>query len=424
MTAGSYRWWVVAMLWLVCFFNYADRQAIFSVFPRLESEMELSKFQLGIVGGAFGWFYAAALPVAGVVGDRVSRKLLILGGLAFWSFVTLATAWSQNYWQLVLFRALEGLGEAFYFPASMSLISDYHGPATRSRAMSLHQSSVYAGTIAGGFIAGYCAEQPYLAERFNWRFGFYLFGTLGLFLAVVLLLFLREPARERAEQAPASWREGLRNVAPILATPMVLVLIAVFVGANFIAAILLSWLPSFLHEKFTMSLTLSGLNATLWLQVASVLGVLYGGWLADRWARRWRAGRMVVQALGLFAAAPFMFLVGWTEVIPVLLVVLAGLGFFKGVYDSNIWASLYEVVRPERRATALGLMNATGWFGGGMAPPVIAVLAGHYGMSAALSATSAIYVLFGMLLVVGVATFIGGERVVARTALPAEEVKS
>src|SRR5436305_3124967 len=124
---SNYKWAVVAMLWFVCFFNYADRQAIFSVFPLLKSEMTLSDVQLGIVGGAFMWVYAAALPLAGLVGDRVPRKALILGGLVFWSLVTLATATATRYGHLVLFRALEGLGEAFYFPASMSLISDYHG---------------------------------------------------------------------------------------------------------------------------------------------------------------------------------------------------------------------------------------------------------------------------------------------------------
>ena len=111
------------MLWFVCLFNYADRQAIYSVFPLLKSEMQLTDIQLGIVGGSFMWVYAAALPFAGVIGDHFSRKTLILGGLIFWSIITLATALSTKYWHLVVFRGLEGLGEAFYFPASMSLMS-------------------------------------------------------------------------------------------------------------------------------------------------------------------------------------------------------------------------------------------------------------------------------------------------------------
>src|SRR6516164_6932030 len=180
MSHTRYKWLVVLMLWFVCLFNYADRQAIFSVFPLLREKMGLTVFQLGVVGSSFMWVYALALPVAGVIGDRLPRKHLILGGLIFWSLVTLATALATEYWHLVLFRALEGFGEAFYFPASMSLISDYHGSRTRSRAMAVHQSGVYAGTIVGGTVAGF------LAQHYGWRSGFYVFGVLGILLGVVL----------------------------------------------------------------------------------------------------------------------------------------------------------------------------------------------------------------------------------------------
>src|SRR5690349_14468447 len=125
MNKQSYKWLVVFLLWFVCFFNYADRQAIFSVFPVLQSEMGLSNLQLSFVGSSFMYVYAVAGPVAGVIGDRFSRKFLIIAGLIFWSLVTMATALSTQYWHLVVCRALEGFGEAFYFPASMALISEY-----------------------------------------------------------------------------------------------------------------------------------------------------------------------------------------------------------------------------------------------------------------------------------------------------------
>ncbi len=395
--AGAYRWCVVAMLWLVCLLNYADRQAIFSVFPPLKREMHLGDVQLGVVGSAFMWVYALASPLAGVVGDRVRRKLLIIGGLAFWSLITLLTALARTYPQLVCFRALEGLGEAFYMPASVALISAYHGPRTRSRALALHQSSVYAGTVLGGTAAGYCAQ------RYGWRSGFLLFGGLGIVLAAVLVPLLREPARVTNGAADgADDASPARAAAEMLGNGMVLLLMAVFVGANFVAMIFLTWMPSFLHDRFGMDLAMSGLNATLWLQAASVLGVLCGGWLADRWALRRRGGRMAVQALGLFAGAPLIFLTGWTLSVPVLVMALAGFGFFKGLYDANIWASLYDVVRPRRHATALGIMNAVGWLGGSAAPVLVALAAGRFGMGAALQATSLIYLLFGCLLVLGV----------------------
>jgi MFS family permease len=323
--------------------------------------------------------------------------------LIFWSLVTLGTALAQNYWQLVACRALEGFGEAFYFPASMSLISDYHGPVTRSRAMSIHQSSVYAGTILGGSAAGWCAD------AFGWRSGFYLFGSLGVALGIVLLFLLKEPQRGEAEsnstaRAPNLTRSqpGIAGIDSVVRIPMALALMAVFVGANFVASIFLTLMPSFMNDKFHMSLTMAGLNSTVWLQIASVLGVICGGILADRLARRHPRGRMMIQAGGLLLGVPFIFFTGWTFSVPALVLALVGFGFFKGLYDANIWASLYDVVPVKTRATTVGLTNAIGWFGGGFAPVAIAMASAHFGMSACISATSLIYLVFGLVLMVAI----------------------
>ena len=426
----TYKWFVVAMLWFVCFFNYADRQAIFSVFELLKSEMHLSDVQLGIVGASFMWVYAGIGPIAGLVGDRINRKSLIVAGLVFWSLITIATALSTQYSHLVLFRALEGFGEAFYFPASMSLLSDYHGPATRSRAMSIHQSSVYAGTIAGGSVAGV------LGQHFGWRSSFYLFGSLGILLGALLLLLLREPARNRSSSPltvnspgrsvgtsslltrnDSSLSGVFRTVRELFANPMVRILTLVFVGANFVAMIFLTWMPSFLYRKFNLSLAMSGVSATAYLQIASVLGVLSGGVLADKFAKANRGGRMLTQAIGLTLGVPFIFLAGWTLSVPLVIVALTGFGYFKGLYDANIWASLHDVVPPERRASAVGFMNSVGWIGGGVAPVAIAAASERFGMSACISANSVIYLLVAILLLYGI------KRYMLRFT-PAEEVKS
>ena len=414
----TYKWLVVAMLWFVCFFNYADRQAIFSVFELLKSEMNLSDVQLGIVGASFMWVYAVIGPIAGLIADRFKRKHLIIGGLVFWSLITVATALSTRYSHLVFFRALEGFGEAFYFPASMSLLSDYHAPDTRSRAMSIHQSSVYAGTIAGGSVAGV------LGQHYGWRSSFYLFGSLGILLGVALLLLLREPTRETSNTPPISNpqsaignsqppepreshsrirnpQSAIRNrnaLAELFANPMVRILTVVFIGANFVAMIFLTWMPSFLYRKFNLSLAMAGISATAYLQIASVLGVLTGGVLADKLARRTRGGRMLTQAIGLALGVPFIFLAGWTISVPIVIVALIGFGYFKGLYDANIWASLHDVVRPERRAAAVGFMNSLGWIGGGIAPVAIAAASERFGMSACISANSVIYLLIAALL--------------------------
>jgi MFS family permease len=174
------------------------------------------------------------------------------------------------------------------------------------------------------------------------------------------------------------------------------------VGANFVAMIFLTWMPSFLYRKFKMSLSMAGLNGTAHLQIASVLGVISGGMLADSLIKHRRGGRMITQALGLIGGVPFIYLTGQTLSVPAVVLGMAGFGYFKGLYDANIWASLHDVVKVERRAVAVGLMNSLGWLGGSIAPVAIAAASGRFGMSVCISATSIVYLLAAFLLAWGV----------------------
>ena len=270
MDHGRYKWYVVGMLWCISFFNYADREAIFSLFSLLEKEMHLTPIQLGLLGSAFAWVYGLCAPFAGAIVDRVRRKTAILGGLYVWSTIAVATTLSRTFRQLFSFMAVEGLGETFYVPASMSMISDYHGKTTRSRAMGTHQTSVYIGTIGGGFFAGL------IGERYGWRWSFVFFGGLGILLGLVLVRFLREPQRGAAdiEDGSVNPRAHVMERVPIgeslrtiLGTPTALTLMGAFMCANFVALVLLSWMPKFLYDKFHLSLAMAGLSATIFVQL-------------------------------------------------------------------------------------------------------------------------------------------------------------
>jgi MFS family permease len=305
------------------------------------------------------------------------------------------TALCHTYGQLVLCRALSGLGEAVYLPASMSLIGDYHAAGTRSRAMSLHQSSVYVGTIAGGAISGL------VGQFYGWRWSFVLFGSCGILFGFVVARFLKEPVRGFSEQQagtaslPAS---PLRQLKGLLVNPIVQFLMLAFVGANFVAVVFLTWMPSFLYGKFHMSLSMAGLNGTLYLQLSSVLGVLCGGLLADFLTRRFAGGRMLTQALGLFVGIPFLFFTGWAASVVAVILGMIGFGFCKGIYDANIFASLYDVVAVRQRGIAAGILNSLGWLGGGFAPVVIALAANRYGMGPSISGTAFVYCVSGLLM--------------------------
>jgi MFS family permease len=401
---SSYRWQVVAMLWLVCFFNYADRQAISAVFPLLKEEFGFDSFQLGLIGSAFMWVYAAGAPFAGFIADRVKRVHLILGGCIFWSFVTVSTAWCSKLWHFVTVRALEGFGETFYFPASMSLTADYHGPQTRGRAFALHQSSVYAGTILGSWLGAV------LGERYGWRVGFFAFGLAGMVVGAILYCFLREPERGAAERAEAegnatltahhsplqtaatpsgSAPQGIADTAAILwKRPAIPLLMLAFLGANFVATIFLSWAPTFLHDKFGYKLGAAGLNGTLFIHLASALAVPLAGILADRLAQRFPAGRVLVQAAGLLVGSVFVAMVGLCSTTGVLIAAMTAFGFCKGFYDSGIFASLFDQVEPRARASAAGLMNTVGWGGGALGPVFFGWVTNAAAKQAELAATA------------------------------------
>jgi MFS family permease len=396
--SASYKWTVVGMLWCICVLNYADRQAIFSVFPKLKDEFGFDKVQLGLIGSAFMWVYAAGAPFAGLAGDLLRRKDLILGGCLFWSAVTVLTGKCNQLWQFVTVRAAEGFGETFYFPASMSMLSDYHSAQTRSRAMSFHQSSVYVGTILGSWLGAW------FAERHGWRIGFYFFGAAGLVLAILLYRFLKEPPRTKPD---VSENANLGEAwAAIFFTPAALLIMAAFVAANFVATIFLTWTPTFLVEKFGFRLTTAGLSGAVFIHLASAVSVPVAGFLADKLATRFSGGRMLVQVGGLLVGAGFVFLVGATKTVGVLLTAMVLFGLCKGFYDSNIFAAIYDVVDPRVRGSAAGLMNTVGWGGGALGPLAVGWFSKHGGgvnemdnMSHAISFCGVIYLVSAALLI-------------------------
>src|SRR5260370_27110174 len=156
---NAYKWAVVAVFWCVYFVNQADRQVIFSVFPLLQRDFGLSNTQLGLLGSSFQWVYAAVVPIAGGLGDIMSRRSLIVLALVVWSLATLSSGLVAGFGLLLTLRALTGAAEAFYYPAATSTIGDYHGQTTRAFAMSVHQTSVYAGIVCSGAMAGYIGQR-------------------------------------------------------------------------------------------------------------------------------------------------------------------------------------------------------------------------------------------------------------------------
>jgi len=395
--AGAYAWVVVGLLWLVCFFSYADRQAFFSVFPLLQREMGLSRVQLGLLGSSFAIVYGLSGPFAGYLVDHIRRKTAVLGGLELWSIICCCSALSRNLVQLVAFRASEGLGEAIYYPAALSMVSDYHGVRTRSRAMGILQTSVYAGTVGGGYWAGAIAQQH------GWRSAILFFGGLGCILGLILIRFLREPIRGLADGPSLQSPHAIspREIPDLLRIRSFVALMGVFACANFVALVLLTWMPTYLYSRFHLSLGMAAFDAAVYPQLASIVGSILGGVLADKGAARNVRSRLWVQAGGVLLGAPFVVCSGLAHSLTAVVAALACWGLCKGVYDSNIFAAAFDVVPIRSRGTVSGLMNCVGWLlGGGAAPLAIGFLATHISLGRAIAVSAVVYGIGGILLLI------------------------
>lgn len=239
-SASPYKWVVVALFWLVYFVNQADRQVIFSIFPLLQRDLGLSNTQLGLLGSSFQWVYALLVPVAGSLGDMMSRRNLIVLALVVWSLATFSSGLVAGFGLLLALRALTGAGEAFYYPAATSMIADYHGQKTRALAMSVHQTGVYSGIVCSGALAGYIGQQ------YGWRLAFVTFGGVGLLAALLVRKGIREPRRGQAEMGAVRSMVVLplrQRVAEIFHNSTAVPLMLAFLAMNFVNVACLTWAP-------------------------------------------------------------------------------------------------------------------------------------------------------------------------------------
>lgn len=389
-----YPWVVVAFFWIIFFLNQADRQVLFTLLPLLKQELHLTDTHLGLMSSVFFWVYALLVPVAGSLGDVTSRKRLIVAALLVWSVATAASGFAAGFLALALCRAATAFGEAFYYPSANSMISDYHGEETRATAMAVHQTSAYSGIIVSGALAGY------IGQRYGWRAAFLSFGVLGIITGVIAAFVLREPKRGQSEHAvsirvPVSFKDRL---AETFQTPTAVLLTLAYLGMTLVNTAYLTWTPTLLARKFGFGLAEAGFHATFWHLVGAGIGVVAGGKLGDAAAARSVLNRPVLQSTALLLGAPFVFLLGWSDSRNVVFAALGLAGLFRGLYESNLFASLYEVIRPQSRATSTGMMIGIAYFGGGFAPLVIGWLSDRIALGAALSSMSVCYLAGGSII--------------------------
>lgn len=354
MASQSYRaWQCVALLWLVALLNYADRLMITTLRDPLKADIAMSDAQFGLLTSVFLWAYGIFSPLGGFLADKFGRSILITASLAVWSAATWATGHLSTLDALLFSRVVMGVSQAFYMPAALALISDYHPSTTRSLATGVHTSGVYAGAAFGGVGA-------IVAESFGWRAGFQWFGVFGVFYAMILALFLRDVRRgESGSDHPVAGGavSGRAAIRALAGQPFFWVVLAVASLVGLANWAVYGWLPTYLRERFAMGLGSSGMTATGVIQLASFGGVLVGGVWADRWSRRQPRARALVPALGFCAAAPVLFLSLDSSLLAVSLMGFAFYGVSRGLVDANLMPVLRTVVDERYSATGFGVLN-------------------------------------------------------------------
>jgi MFS family permease len=343
---------VVALLWPVAMLNYLDRQMVSTVRMSIRADIPgiASDQDFGTLMAVFMWVYAFLSPIGGFVADKFNRRWMVIGSLAVWSAATWATGHAATYSQMLCFRAFMGVSEAFYIPAALALIADFHTGGTRGRAVGIHQSGIYAGLALGG-IGGY------IAQTSSWRNCFTWFGVAGVIYSVVLMVALRDAGKAPGEVAPKKNVTVGETLRALWSQPAFWILVIYFTLPAIAGWVTKNWLPTYLADTFQLKEGPAGMSATGYIQVASFVGVLLGGVVADWWMRSTPRGRIYASAAGVFLMVPALLGLGWAWSLDAAIgfMVLFGLGW--GFFDCNNMPILCQITRSEYRATGYGFMN-------------------------------------------------------------------
>ncbi|RRB07480.1 MFS transporter [Larkinella rosea] len=358
-----YPWLVVGLLCVVGCLNYLDRMMITTMRSSILAEIPMTDGQFGLLTSVFLWVYGLLSPLAGFLADRFNRSRVIVGSLFVWSIVTWCTAQATTFEELLLTRALMGISEACYIPAALALIVDYHRGTTRSLATGVHMGGIMIGQSLG-FVGGW------LAESRSWSYAFGVFGVVGIGYAVLLALVLRDPVAVASGPVigvkPDSNISFKAAIADLFSRKAYIVALTLWGLGGIVSWLVVGWLPTYYKEHFNLSQTVAGLYATGYFHTASLVGVLTGGFLADRWSRTNPRGRILVPFIGLIIAAPGIFIASSTSVLSVAIVCFMIYAFTRTFLDANMMPILCLIADQRYRATGYGILNLVACIIGGI----------------------------------------------------------
>ena len=398
----SYKWLLIGMLSCAFFFHQADRALFGLLTIPIQKEIGLTDVQIGWINTTLSWTLAAMTVVAGFLGDRFSRKWIITLSLIAWSLMTICMGFIGGFVGALFFRSIAtGVGESFYAPSAYALIAVHH-KETRSVALSIHQAALYVGLMVSGLMVSWA-----LGFLGTWRNVFIAFGAAGCALGIIFIWALKDVSRGEAEArritnsdssdmsanalnlktralASASDKSEFQTLAAGLrayfCNPSALCATAGFVAIVFVNNAYLFWAPKFAAEKFALDVGEAGKGVMLWHHLFAFGAILLGGVITDRFVKRMPRFRLGFQVLALLCGAPMLAWIGLAPSFVGLLVAASTYGVFRGFFEVNTHASLFDVVSPEHRSTAVGLLNMIAFFFGGLSGVAMGALSQKWGV--------------------------------------------
>jgi len=325
--------------------NYVDRNVLFAVQPLVQDEFHVTKEQIGYLTSAFLGFYMIAAPFVGPLADRYSRKLIIVLGAIFWSGLTLLTALTHNYTELLVRHTLVGVGEATFVTIAPTFVADLFHENVRGRILGVFYLAIPVGSAAGYLLGGY------LAPHYGWRFPFYIAATPGFALALAVL-FLKEPERGQFDSLAETPERG--TVLGLLRNPAFLTSTLGMAFMTFSLGGIQVWMPQFLYSERHYTLENANLMFGIIIVVDGILAALAGGWLGDYLLPRTKSSYYIVSAASMLLGIPVMIVALFAKG-PVMMPAIAVAAFFLLLNTAPLNAAVINSVGAHIRATALAV---------------------------------------------------------------------
>ncbi len=380
-TRGQARF-AFTILLIINILNYADRYLLPAILPKIRADLGLTPLQEGLLGSSFLLVYALATLPIGVWADRSIRKNIVALCVGIWSVATALAGFTSNFLQLFSVRAVLGIGEAGYAPASLSLLGDFFSKAKRGRILSYWSAGQLIGAAFGVTVGGL------VADAFGWRYAFFIVGIPGL-IAAFLAWRMLEPTRGVFDKEEDNVGEAVTtqahtsigkdfwgSVKKLRQIPTYWTLVVALVFSFFTIGGTTFWLPTYFVDTFHLSVSRAAIISGGVLVGSGLIGTVAGGWLADLVQRRRPEGRLLVAALGFLVGAPIVLIALLIHNLPLFIAVFVVGGISLTFCIGPLNAVIQDIIVPGMRATALGLtLLLAHLLGDAAAPTVIGAIA-------------------------------------------------